>query len=131
MLLKGVTPVGIAFKGHCYTYLLCRLQNRLWTTAPEYQIYGNRLPVSLGKERTITTGFQPSHTLRYTKPSHFLGTFIFFFPLNTYWGTLVFKYCDSIIQFYGNTSPVQQKHSSNKINIYKYPDPRYKTSSLP
>lgn len=63
MLLEGATPAGLVFRWHCGTYLLCRLQNRLWMTAPEYQIYGNRLPVSLGKERTVTICFQPSHTL--------------------------------------------------------------------
>lgn len=55
-LLKGATPAGEVCR--CHTYLLCRLQNRLWTTAPGYRIYDNRLPVNLGKERTITTGFQ-------------------------------------------------------------------------
>lgn len=65
MLLEGASPVGLVFRWHCGTYLLCRLQNRLWMTAPEYQIYGNRLPASLGKERTVTISFQPNHALHH------------------------------------------------------------------
>lgn len=123
---------------HCCTYLLCRLQNRLWTTAPEYQIDGNRLPVSLGKERTITTittCFQPSHALRHTNPSNYLGTFqICFSPPKTELGTPVLKCYDSITQEAAqltNTSPTQSKRSNNRINIYEYTDPRYKTTSPP
>lgn len=67
MLLEGATPVGLVFRWHCGTYLLCRLQNRLWMTAPEYQIYGNRLPVSLRKERIVTTCFRLSHALHKNK----------------------------------------------------------------
>lgn len=89
MLLEGATPAGLVFRWHCGTYLLCRLQNRLWMTAPEYRIYGNRLPVSLGKERTVTICFQPSHTLhdknKTIKPATNLQEH--FFPKN-FLGTL-------------------------------------------
>lgn len=89
-LLEGATPVGLVFRWHCGTYLLCRLQNRLWMTAPEYQTYGNRLPVSLGKERTVIICFQPSHTLHHKNKTIKLARNFqdFFFPPPNSLGTL-------------------------------------------
>lgn len=66
-------------------------------TAPEYQIYGNRLPVSLGKERTVTICFQSSHALhdkkKVIKPA--TNWQEFFFPKKFPWHP-VFKHHDNI-----------------------------------
>lgn len=97
-LLEGATPVGLVFRWHCGTYLLCRLQNRLWMTAPEYQTYGNRLPVSLGKERTVIICFQPSHTLHHKNKTIKLARNFqdFFFPPPKLPWHPVFKHHDNI-----------------------------------
>lgn len=110
MLLKGVTPLDIMFK--CQTYLSCRLQNRLWMTGPEYQTYDSRLPVNLGKERTITVSTHSCIEINENVYQIIYELLRFFFS-----NTLVLHYLRTMAASFSKPHSLQNSY----INSQSYP----------